>query len=156
MSLASRVGNGDDTDHDRLPDRHLPDDISPNDVVIAISQSGETANTLAAIELAREKGAFVYGICNAVGSSIPRVTHTGSYIHVGPKIGVASTKAFTGQVTVLTMFTLAVNHDHLALFISSLIAPTAAKQEIHNWLNSMKLKADTEVNNSFVYFIHRP
>lgn len=81
--------------------------ISPNDVVIAISQSGETADTLAAIELAREKGAFVYGICNAVGSSIPRVTHTGSYIHVGPEIGVASTKAFTGQVTVLTMFALA-------------------------------------------------
>ncbi len=81
--------------------------IKKNDVVIAISQSGETADTLAAIELAREKGAFVYGICNAVGSSIPRATHTGSYIHVGPEIGVASTKAFTGQVTVLTMFALA-------------------------------------------------
>lgn len=81
--------------------------IRKNDVVIAISQSGETADTLAAIELAREKGAFVYGICNAVGSSIPRATHTGSYIHVGPEIGVASTKAFTGQVTVLTMFALA-------------------------------------------------
>ncbi len=81
--------------------------ITEKDVVIAISQSGETADTLAAIELAREKGAFVYGICNSVGSSIPRVTHTGSYIHVGPEIGVASTKAFTGQVTVLTMFALA-------------------------------------------------
>ncbi len=80
--------------------------IKATDVVIAISQSGETADTLAAIELARSKGAFVYGICNAIGSSIPRATHTGSYIHVGPEIGVASTKAFTGQVTILTMLTL--------------------------------------------------
>lgn len=80
--------------------------VNSNDVVIAISQSGETADTLAAIELARTQGAFVYGICNAVGSSIPRNTDTGSYIHVGPEIGVASTKAFTGQVTVLTMLAL--------------------------------------------------
>ena len=81
--------------------------IGKDDVVIAISQSGETADTLAAVELAKQKGAFIYGICNAIGSSIPRATHTGSYIHVGPEIGVASTKAFTGQVTVLTMFALA-------------------------------------------------
>ncbi|KAA6321225.1 glucosamine---fructose-6-phosphate aminotransferase (isomerizing) [termite gut metagenome] len=80
--------------------------IDRNDVVIAISQSGETADTLAAVELAKSKGAFIYGICNVVGSSIPRSTHTGSYIHVGPEIGVASTKAFTGQVTVLTMLAL--------------------------------------------------
>lgn len=80
--------------------------IHEDDVVIAISQSGETADTSAAIELAKEKGAFIYGICNAVGSSIPRITDTGSYIHVGPEIGVASTKAFTGQVTVLTMLAL--------------------------------------------------
>ena len=80
--------------------------IHEDDVVIAISQSGETADTLAALELAKEKGAFIYGICNAVGSSIPRITDTGSYIHVGPEIGVASTKAFTGQVTVLTMLAL--------------------------------------------------
>lgn len=80
--------------------------IHADDVVIALSQSGETADTLAAIELAKEKGAFIYGICNAVGSSIPRMTDTGSYIHVGPEIGVASTKAFTGQVTVLTMLAL--------------------------------------------------
>ncbi|KAA6348431.1 glucosamine---fructose-6-phosphate aminotransferase (isomerizing) [termite gut metagenome] len=80
--------------------------IDGNDVIIAISQSGETADTLAAIELAKSKGAFIYGICNAVGSSIPRSTHTGSYIHVGPEIGVASTKAFTGQITVLTMLAL--------------------------------------------------
>ena len=70
----------------------------------------ETADTLAAIELAKAKGAFVYGICNAVGSSIPRMTDSGSYIHVGPEIGVASTKAFTGQVTVLTMFALTLAH----------------------------------------------
>ncbi len=81
--------------------------ITEKDVVIAISQSGETADTLAAVELARKHGAFIYGICNAIGSSIPRATHTGSYIHVGPEIGVASTKAFTGQVTVLTMLALA-------------------------------------------------
>lgn len=80
--------------------------IDEHDVVIAISQSGETADTLAAVELAKSRGAFIYGICNAIGSSIPRATHTGSYIHVGPEIGVASTKAFTGQVSVLTMLAL--------------------------------------------------
>lgn len=81
--------------------------VSKDDVVIALSQSGETADTLAAVELAKAKGAFIYGICNAIGSSIPRATDTGTYIHVGPEIGVASTKAFTGQVTVLMMFGLA-------------------------------------------------
>ena len=81
--------------------------ITNEDVVIAISQSGETADTLAAVQLAKDAGAFIYGICNAIGSSIPRATDTGSYIHVGPEIGVASTKAFTGQVTVLTMLALA-------------------------------------------------
>ena len=81
--------------------------VSKDDVVIAISQSGETADTLAAVQLAKQKGAFIYGICNAIGSSIPRATDTGTYIHVGPEIGVASTKAFTGQVTVLTMIALA-------------------------------------------------
>lgn len=82
--------------------------INEDDIVIAISQSGETADTLAAIEIARAKGAFVYGISNVVGSSIPRCTHSGTYIHVGPEIGVASTKAFTGQVMVLTLIALAV------------------------------------------------
>ena len=82
--------------------------LNEKDVVISISQSGETADTLAAIELAREKGAFVYGICNVVGASIPRNTDSGTYIHVGPEIGVASTKAFTGQVTVLTLVALAI------------------------------------------------
>ncbi len=81
--------------------------VTKDDVVIAISQSGETADTLAAVQLAKSKGAFIYGICNAIGSSVPRATDTGTYIHVGPEIGVASTKAFTGQVTVLLMFALA-------------------------------------------------
>lgn len=85
--------------------------INSDDVVIAISQSGETADTLAAIELARGKGAFVFGIVNAVGSSIARNTDTGTYIHVGPEIGVASTKAFTGQLTVLTMLSLTLGHE---------------------------------------------
>jgi glucosamine--fructose-6-phosphate aminotransferase (isomerizing) len=84
--------------------------ISEKDVVIAISQSGETADTLAALEIAKEKGAFLYGIVNAVGSSIARATHTGSYIHAGPEIGVASTKAFTGQVTLLTLMALYLAH----------------------------------------------
>ena len=81
--------------------------IEPNDVVMAISQSGETADTLAAIQMAKEKGALIFGIVNGVGSSIARESDTGTYIHVGPEIGVASTKAFTGQVVVLTMIALA-------------------------------------------------
>ena len=80
--------------------------ITDKDVVIAISQSGETADTLAAIKLAKEKGAFVYGICNVVGSTISRATDSGTYTHAGPEIGVASTKAFTTQITVLTMIAL--------------------------------------------------
>ena len=80
--------------------------VNPGDVLIALSQSGETADTLAALELAKANGAFVFGICNVIGSSIPRATHSGCYIHVGPEIGVASTKAFTGQVTVLAMMAL--------------------------------------------------
>jgi len=84
--------------------------ITENDVIIAISQSGETADTLAAIELAKAKGATIFGICNVVGSSIPRATHAGSYTHAGPEIGVASTKAFTAQVTVLTLMALVIAH----------------------------------------------
>ena len=80
--------------------------ITKNDVVIAISQSGETADTLAAIKLAKEKGAFVFGVCNVVGSTISRETHAGAYTHAGPEIGVASTKAFTTQITVLTLIAL--------------------------------------------------
>ncbi|MBX7202674.1 MAG: glutamine--fructose-6-phosphate transaminase (isomerizing) [Bacteroidia bacterium] len=84
--------------------------IDEDDLVIAISQSGETADTLAAIELAKSKGATIFGICNVVGSSIARATHAGSYTHAGPEIGVASTKAFTAQVTVLTLMALVFAH----------------------------------------------
>ena len=82
--------------------------IREGDVVIAISQSGETADTLAAIDLAKSKGAIIFGVCNVVGSSIPRATHAGAYTHAGPEIGVASTKAFTAQLTVLNMIALIV------------------------------------------------
>ncbi len=85
--------------------------IHADDIVIAVSQSGETADTLAAIELARKAGAFVFGICNVVGSSIARATDSGAYIHVGPEIGVASTKAFTGQVTVMAMLALTIGRQ---------------------------------------------
>jgi len=85
--------------------------INKDDIVIAISQSGETADTLAAVELAKSKGAFIFGICNVVGSSIPRNTHSGCYTHAGPEIGVASTKAFTAQVTVLTMLALIIGKE---------------------------------------------
>lgn len=84
--------------------------IKEGDVVIAISQSGETADTLAAVELAKSKGAIIFGVCNVVGSSIPRATHAGAYTHAGPEIGVASTKAFTAQLTVLYMIALIVAH----------------------------------------------
>ncbi len=85
--------------------------IHPDDIVVAVSQSGETADTLAAVELARKAGAFVFGICNVVGSSISRATDSGAYIHVGPEIGVASTKAFTGQVTVMAMLALTIGKE---------------------------------------------
>jgi len=84
--------------------------ITNKDIVIALSQSGETADTLAALELATEKGALIYGIVNSVGSSISRLTDAGSYIHAGPEIGVASTKAFTGQITLLTMMAMSIAH----------------------------------------------
>ena len=101
--------------------------IEDGDVVIAISQSGETADTLAAIELARSKGAFVFGIVNSVGSSIARNTDTGAYIHVGPEIGVASTKAFTGQVTVLTLLSLCIAKEK----------GTITSEELHNALKEL-------------------
>jgi glucosamine--fructose-6-phosphate aminotransferase (isomerizing) len=85
--------------------------INKDDIVIPISQSGETADTLAAVELAKSQGAFIFGICNVVGASIPRNTHSGSYTHAGPEIGVASTKAFTAQVTVLTMLALMIGKE---------------------------------------------
>lgn len=109
--------------------------IDADDVVIAISQSGETADTLAAVELAKSRGAFIYGICNAIGSSIPRATHTGSYIHVGPEIGVASTKAFTGQVTVLTMLALTLAREKQTLSEPAFLAIV---QELGNIPAKMK------------------
>ncbi len=89
--------------------------IHEDDIVIAISQSGETADTLAAIELAKSKGATIFGVCNVVGSSIARITHAGSYTHAGPEIGVASTKAFTAQVTVLALMALMIGLKRGAL-----------------------------------------
>jgi len=92
--------------------------INKDDLVIAISQSGETADTLAAVELAKSHGAFIFGICNVVGSSIPRNTDSGCYTHAGPEIGVASTKAFTAQVTVLTMLALLIGKEKGELDVS--------------------------------------
>lgn len=94
--------------------------ITEKDVVIAISQSGETADTMAAIEIAKEKGATIFGICNVVGASIPRITHAGVYTHAGPEIGVASTKAFTAQVTVLTLMALYIAQQKGTLTTSKL------------------------------------
>ncbi|MFM2048222.1 MAG: hypothetical protein RI955_770, partial [Bacteroidota bacterium] len=85
--------------------------ITEKDIVIAISQSGETADTLAAIEMAKSKGATIFGVCNAIGSSIPRASHAGAYTHAGPEIGVASTKAFTSQVMILTLMALQAAHS---------------------------------------------
>ena len=101
--------------------------IYEDDVVIAISQSGETADTLAAIELAKSKGATIIGVCNVVGSSIPRATHAGSYTHAGPEIGVASTKAFTAQVTVLTLMALRIGQKK----------GTISKSRFHQLLNEL-------------------
>ena len=96
--------------------------INKDDVVIAISQSGETADTLAAIQLAKSKGAFIFSICNVVGASIPRVSDSGCYTHVGPEIGVASTKAFTAQVTALTMLALCIGKEKGTLSEESYLA----------------------------------
>lgn len=96
--------------------------INKDDVVIAISQSGETADTLAAIQLAKSKGAFIFSICNVVGASIPRVSDSGCYTHVGPEIGVASTKAFTAQVTALTMLALCIGKEKGTLSNESYLA----------------------------------
>lgn len=112
--------------------------ISENDVVIAISQSGETADTLAAIKLAKSKGAFVYGICNVVGSTISRETHSGTYTHAGPEIGVASTKAFTTQITVLAMIALrlakakgTISHRDFMLYLHELeLIPTHVEEAL--------------------------
>lgn len=102
--------------------------LSEKDIVIAISQSGETADTLAAIELAKSKGATIIGICNVVGSSIARATHAGSYTHAGPEIGVASTKAFTAQVSILTLMALMIAHKK----------GTISKSRFHQLINELE------------------
>ncbi len=102
--------------------------IFPTDLVIAISQSGETADTLAAMELAKEKGATIFGVCNVVGSSIPRMSDAGAYTHAGPEIGVASTKAFTAQVSVLTLLALAVAE----------IRGTISKEKLRHYLIALE------------------
>ena len=122
--------------------------INENDVVIAISQSGETADTLAAIQLAKSKGATIIGICNVVGSSIPRTTDAGSYTHAGPEIGVASTKAFTAQVTVLTLMALFAAHKRGTITESRF-------QQIINELDRIpeKVKEVIEKTNDQVKYI---
>jgi glucosamine--fructose-6-phosphate aminotransferase (isomerizing) len=104
--------------------------IDEKDIVIAISQSGETADTMAAIEIAKEKGAAIFGVCNVVGASIPRITHAGVYTHAGPEIGVASTKAFTAQVTVLTMIALYIAQQKGTLTASKLTSLLTELEEI--------------------------
>jgi glucosamine--fructose-6-phosphate aminotransferase (isomerizing) len=114
--------------------------VRDQDVVLAISQSGETADTFAALELAKERGALTYGIVNVVGSSIARLTHSGSYIHVGPEIGVASTKAFTGQVTMLTMMALVLGYERGYL-------PKSRYQELVQELSCIPEKAERLLQN---------
>ena len=127
--------------------------ITSRDIVIAISQSGETADTLAAISLAKEKGAFVYGICNVVGSSIARATDSGTYIHVGPEIGVASTKAFTGQVTVLTMLALAIGQLRKTVTPDTLVRVTSAIEMLPALIKeTLGLnKAIEKLSNTYTY-----
>lgn len=127
--------------------------IYPDDVVIAISQSGETADTLAAVELAKSKGAFIYGICNAVGSSIPRATDSGSYIHVGPEIGVASTKAFTGQVTVLSMLALALARQKGTIESARFEAMAQELRQVPEKIRQVLRKAEAvqELSKIFTY-----
>lgn len=119
--------------------------ISEKDIVIAISQSGETADTLAAIELAKSKGATIIGICNVVGSSIARATHAGTYTHAGPEIGVASTKAFTAQVSILTLMALMIAHKK----------GTISKSRFHQIINELeripeKVEATLKVNEKVI------
>lgn len=118
--------------------------ITPKDVVIAISQSGETADTLAAIKLAKSKGAFVFGVCNVVGSSIARETHAGAYTHAGPEIGVASTKAFTTQITVLSLIALKLAQAKGTLSTSAVNTYLQTMQQIPVQVESL-LKIDAQV-----------
>ncbi len=129
--------------------------LTPNDIVIAVSQSGETADTLAAIKMAHECGAFVYGICNVIGSSISREADTGTYIHVGPEIGVASTKAFTGQVTVLAMLAVAVGQLRGTISETQTARIAKAISELPDIITET-LKLNNEVENlSAIYtYVH--
>jgi glucosamine--fructose-6-phosphate aminotransferase (isomerizing) len=117
--------------------------LGPDDVVIAMSQSGETADTLAAVELARSRGAFIFGICNVVGSSIARATDSGAYIHVGPEIGVASTKAFTGQVTVLMMLALTLGKQRGTISEEFYLDKIKCLQELPEQIAEALRQADT-------------
>ena len=129
--------------------------VTPQDIVIAISQSGETADTLAAIKLAKEKGAFVYGVCNVVSSSIARETDTGTYIHVGPEIGVASTKAFTGQVTVLTMLALATGQLRGTISKEKLTEMARALKNLPDLIKeTLKLNKEIERLSSIFTYAH--
>ena len=130
--------------------------IYPDDIVIAISQSGETADTIAAINIAKEKGAFVYGICNVVGSTISRITDTGCYTHAGPEIGVASTKAFTTQITVINLIGLFMAKEKGTLsltqyqeYVTELESLSAKVEEILDQTSAIKAVAQafTEANN---------
>jgi glucosamine--fructose-6-phosphate aminotransferase (isomerizing) len=133
--------------------------INENDVVIAISQSGETADTLAALELAKAKGATILGICNVVGSSISRITHAGSYTHAGPEIGVASTKAFTAQVTVLTLMALSLAHkkgtlaeSHFRTLLSELEAiPEKVKRALTSNDHIVKIAEEYKDSKNALY-----
>ena len=123
--------------------------INKGDVIIAISQSGETADTLVALESAKEKGAFIFGVVNAVGSSIARISHAGAYTHAGPEIGVASTKAFTGQLAVLTMMALriaqakgTITHERYSLLMRELEAVPEKIKEILADTSNIKAIAD--------------
>ena len=118
--------------------------ITENDIVLAISQSGETADTLAAIELAKAKGATILGICNVVGSSIPRSTHAGSYTHAGPEIGVASTKAFTAQVTLLALMALSIAHENGTIAESRYLQLVNALSAIPDKIKEV-FKNDTQI-----------
>ena len=129
--------------------------ITPRDIVIAISQSGETADTLAAITLAKKMGAFVYGVCNVVGSSIARATDSGTYIHVGPEIGVASTKAFTGQVTVLAMLALAIGQIRKTVAPDTIVSVASAIETLPSLIEeTLQLNESIEQLSNIYTYVH--
>ncbi|RYE10925.1 MAG: isomerizing glutamine--fructose-6-phosphate transaminase, partial [Sphingobacteriaceae bacterium] len=136
--------------------------ISEKDLVIAISQSGETADTMAALELAKEKGATIFGICNVVGASIPRITDAGAYTHAGPEIGVASTKAFTAQVTVLTLISFyiaqlkgTVNQTKLITLLTELNEIPALVEQALKHNDEIKFIAEKFKDSSNCLFLGR-